>query len=509
MAINTSSVKLIKNPGVPQEILDFCKMIRKISPQLECDPSKLKGRGITVNLAVAKTLIENARLYDHVVLDANNYKERDGITTIVHALNPRIGLSIWNDPFYKNGCSITAWTNEKIEEKKDTDKYPSVALSKSRVKLLDYLYPLKELYVQASQTWNSLIQEEQLNQAIDYSMVKNRIVPTYFLGAQWQNPLGKIAIDMAAHDLGKYRFHNGWHDDLKERIREDIGECNQSELQKILEGFSSIPQKRSIKITINQFVLPEQVREDEKSLYQLGYQYDGSQPCLLTSQESVSHCFYPTVDTIDDRKIRQTLANMKGKGLHVTLKGRGVAVTERVNGVSTSGVKQTEQNNEPTTTQIGMFYNMYKKPLNYLFQLLQVKRKSQEQKEKIHSLAKELRKVEKAFQKNMGFADSVVDLLINQRNLKLGKLEASFGPALSAAISLTDAKVSLFYNMHIKPLNYLFAMLRLPKKSAEQKQVIDDLVSGLRSKEKKYMTKNNISDSLLDLFLKQRKLRLP
>lgn len=83
----------------------------------------------------------------------------------------------------------------------------------------------------------------------------------------------------------------------------------------------------------------------------------------------------------------------------------------------------TKTKKKPNKKEIGIFYAKFKRPLSYLFILLGKPRKSASDKEEISDLLKGLRKAEKAHQKEYGFSDSIVDILIEQRDLKIGKLE--------------------------------------------------------------------------------------
>ena len=172
-----------------------------------------------------------------------------------------------------------------------------------------------------------------------------------------------------------------------------------------------------------------------------------------------------------------------------------------------AGTKTTKK---PTKALIGLFYSYYKRPLNYLFSILAKPRKTAEQKETVKSLMSGLRKAEVKFQKENKFTDSIVDLLINQRSLKLGKLEASFDEATASAVeTLAGAgEVGLFYNMHKRPLSYLFALLKSPKLEKSDKKIVDSLIKGLRKSETAFMKENGVKQSIIDKLLKQRKLKL-
>lgn len=165
----------------------------------------------------------------------------------------------------------------------------------------------------------------------------------------------------------------------------------------------------------------------------------------------------------------------------------------------------------PTKAVIGIFYNYYKRPLNYLFSLLKKARKTAEEKATIKSLMAGLRKAEAKYQKENKFTNSVVDMLINQRTLKLGKLEASFDPALAATVEAKASKgaIGIFYNLHKRPLNYLFVLLKKARKSAEDKKIITNILKGLRKSEKGFMKENKVTDSIVDMLIDQRGLKLP
>lgn len=166
---------------------------------------------------------------------------------------------------------------------------------------------------------------------------------------------------------------------------------------------------------------------------------------------------------------------------------------------------------KPTKAVIGIFYNYYKRPLNYLFSLLKKARKTAEEKSTVKSLMTGLRKAEAKYQKENKFTDSIVDMLINQRSLKLGRLEASFDPALAATIEAKASKgsIGIFYNLHKRPLNYMFVLLKKARKSAEDKKIIEDILKGLRKAEKGFMKENKLKDSIVDLLISQRGLKLP
>ena len=170
----------------------------------------------------------------------------------------------------------------------------------------------------------------------------------------------------------------------------------------------------------------------------------------------------------------------------------------------------TKVTKKPLKATIGLFYSYYKRPLNYLFSILAKPRKTAEQKETVKSLMAGLRKAEVKFQKEHKFSDSIVDLLINQRSLKLGKLEASFDAATASAVAELNAggEIGVFYNMHKRPLSYLFALLKSPKLEKSDKKIVDSLVKGLRKAETSFMKDNDIKQSILDKLLKQRKLKL-
>jgi hypothetical protein len=170
----------------------------------------------------------------------------------------------------------------------------------------------------------------------------------------------------------------------------------------------------------------------------------------------------------------------------------------------------TKVTKKPLKATIGLFYSYYKRPLNYLFSILAKPRKTAEQKETVKSLMAGLRKAEAKFQKEHKFSDSIVDLLINQRSLKLGKLEASFDAATASAVAELNAggEIGVFYNMHKRPLSYLFALLKSPKLEKSDKKIVDSLVKGLRKAETGFMKDNDIKQSILDKLLKQRKLKL-
>ena len=166
---------------------------------------------------------------------------------------------------------------------------------------------------------------------------------------------------------------------------------------------------------------------------------------------------------------------------------------------------------KPTKAVIGIFYNYYKRPLNYLFSLLKKARKTAEEKATVKSLMTGLRKAEAKYQKENKFSDSIVDMLINQRSLKLGRLEASFDPALAAAVEAKASKgsIGIFYNLHKRPLNYLFVLLKKARKTADDKKIIADILKGLRKAEKSFMKESKMKDSIVDMLVSQRGLKLP
>lgn len=508
MAIDASSVKIVKAVEYPEELLEFGKLIQKFNKDFDCDPARLLRQGVVFPTNSIEKLIFNCRIRGHVVIDPDKYKQADGSTTVVHGENPKVGISIWNDPFYKNGCTVTTWMAFEEEGKLESTS----SIPPTRLNLLGYLYPLQSYYAQASAIWQRLIDKEQLNPNIDYALVKREIVPHYFIGAGWKHSLSAIAIDMAAHDL-PYNFQNDWRTNLTDHIREEKGECNEQEVHRIVDGLKQVKPTNTaplkIKIRITEFVLPEICHEDERTIYDLGLVHDDSIRCLAYGTEIVSHSFYPTTSSVDQQKLKQVAANLKGRGLIVSVKKNGMTVTHSAPKGNLESLSGKKKEKKLTDTQIGFFYNMYKKPLNYLFRLLKAKRKSKEQKETIQSLLKEMRKVEKAFQKNHDLADSIVNLLLDQRKLKLGKLEASFTPSLSAAVALTESPLGLFYTINRKPLNYLFALLRLPRKRQEQKDTIMELIKTLKRKEKKFMKERDISTPILDKLISQRKLKIP
>ena len=166
---------------------------------------------------------------------------------------------------------------------------------------------------------------------------------------------------------------------------------------------------------------------------------------------------------------------------------------------------------KPTKAVIGIFYNYYKRPLNYLFSLLKKARKTAEEKATVKSLMAGLRKAEAKYQKENKFSDSIVDMLINQRSLKLGRLEASFDPALAAAVEAKASKgsIGIFYNLHKRPLNYMFVLLKKARKTADDKKIIADILKGLRKAEKSFMKEGKMKDSIVDMLVSQRGLKLP
>lgn len=509
MAIDASSVKIVKAVEYPEELLEFGKLLQKFNKDFDCSPERLLRQGVVFPTNSIEKLIFNCRIRGCIVIDPDKYKQEDGSTTIVHGSNPKVGISIWNDPFYKNGCTVTTWMAFEEEGKIES----SSNVPNTRLKLLDYLFPLQAYYAQASAIWQNLVKKEQLHPSIDYNLVKREIVPHYFIGSGWHSSLSAVAVDMAAHDLEPYGFQNDWKTKLTNMIREEKGECNEHEVHRIVEGLKQAkPSTNSpLKVRIIEFVLPPLCQEDERTLYDLGLVHDDSVPCLNHGIEIVSHGFYPTTSSVDQQKLKQVAANLKGRGMHVSVKKNGLMVTHAAakgSLVSLSG-KSKKKEKKLTDTQIGFFYNMYKKPLNYLFSLLRAKRKTKEQKVVIKSLLKEMRKVEKAFQKNHDLVDSIVNLLIDQRKLKLGKLEASFSPSLSAAVALTESPIGLFYTINRKPLNYLFALLRLPRKRQEQKETIMELLKTLKRKEKKFMKEREVSGPIIDKLISQRKLKVP
>ena len=178
--------------------------------------------------------------------------------------------------------------------------------------------------------------------------------------------------------------------------------------------------------------------------------------------------------------------------------------------VMTAARAKAKTTKKPTKALIGLFYSYYKRPLNYLFSILSKPRKTADQKATVKSLMAGLRKAETKFQKENKFTDSIVDLLINQRSLKLGKLEASFDAATASAVTEVQAggEVGVFYNMHKRPLGYLFALLKSPKLEKSDKKIVDSLVKGLRKAETNFMKTNGVDKSILDKLLKQRKLKL-
>lgn len=261
------------------------------------------------------------------------------------------------------------------------------------------------------------------------------------------------------------------------------------------------------------YILPKELRVFEQALYDNGMYYDGNE-YDFNKEQNISHFFYPKDDdAVDSRKITAIAKAIKAKGYDVVNENDSVVVmlkfSNQVQAMQSLSSKAKAQSSAPTKTAIGIFYNFYKSPLNYLFALLKKPRKTQEVKQTIKEILIKLRKAEKKFMKEHQFSDSVVDFLINQRSLRLGKLEAGFSPSLAAAVAATDAPIGLFFNLHRKPLNYLFALLRLPRKSKEKKEIIESLVSGLTKSEKKFMKTHNLDKPILNVLLKQRKLTLP
>ena len=191
-------------------------------------------------------------------------------------------------------------------------------------------------------------------------------------------------------------------------------------------------------------------------------------------------------------------------------KTQKAAVTAATKKAATKKAAKDKVTKKPLKATIGLFYSYYKRPLNYLFSILAKPRKTAEQKETVKSLMAGLRKAEVKFQKEHKFTDSIVDLLINQRSLKLGRLEASFDAATASAVAELKAggEIGVFYNMHKRPLNYLFALLKSPKLEKSDKKIVDSLVKGLRKAETSFMKDNDIKQSILDKLLKQRKLKL-
>lgn len=78
-----------------------------------------------------------------------------------------------------------------------------------------------------------------------------------------------------------------------------------------------------------------------------------------------------------------------------------------------------------------------------------------------------------------------------------------------ATASPSKKVIGLFYNMHKSPLNYLFSLLKKARKSADDKEIIKDIMVGLRKMDKSFMKEHSFKDSILDLLIDQRELTLP
>lgn len=84
-------------------------------------------------------------------------------------------------------------------------------------------------------------------------------------------------------------------------------------------------------------------------------------------------------------------------------------------------VKKSARVPRDVKPHLGVFYKIYVKPISYLIHLLQLKRKSSDEKTTIDSILKKLRKTEKKFMKENGIEVSLVDLLLKQRGLEAPK----------------------------------------------------------------------------------------
>lgn len=84
-------------------------------------------------------------------------------------------------------------------------------------------------------------------------------------------------------------------------------------------------------------------------------------------------------------------------------------------------VKQAAGVPRDVKPKLGVFYKIYVKPISYLIHLLQLKRKSSDEKDTINSLLKKLRSKEKKFMKENNIEVSLVDLLLKQRGLEAPK----------------------------------------------------------------------------------------
>lgn len=138
---------------------------------------------------------------------------------------------------------------------------------------------------------------------------------------------------------------------------------------------------------------------------------------------------------------------------------------------------------KPSDKVIGFFYNMYKKPLNFLFILLKKERKSKDDKEKIKDIVSGLRKAEKKHQKENNYSDSVVDLLIEQRKLKLGKLEAS---------NISSKAIASFYLSNKKSIDKLCSKLKSESFNIKASG-INQILDPLKTREKEFYKRNSIN----------------
>lgn len=226
-------------------------------------------------------------------------------------------------------------------------------------------------------------------------------------------------------------------------------------------------------------------------LSKYGYVYEGNQIKNKQNKVESSHFFYINDKNVNLEERDSLLERLKTKGFNVKASDDGLALIQKFKNNTNKSLSAASKSKEASTKEIGSFYNRNKKILNYLFVLLKKKKKSEEDKNTIKEVFKKLRLIEKKFKKEFKVKNSIVDFLINQRSLKVGKLEASFtslSAAQSAIPKIASLEKALYklgyyydgndYDMQTPEVNHYFyiendAETKLDKKKL--KEIIDKI----------------------------------
>lgn len=223
----------------------------------------------------------------------------------------------------------------------------------------------------------------------------------------------------------------------------------------------------------------------------------------------MSTIIYPRRVTVKRNTSTMTSVSASGKA-KPKAKGKAKSKTTAKSKGSASSKTESKKfgEGEATNADIGLYYNYYKRPLNYLFSLLTKSKVSKEDKEKIGSLVEGLRKADKKFGKDHNVGESILDILINQRSLELDGIEESFSSSLSNTVnnSLSTDKCKLFLTMNKKPIGYLVRMLKNNDPAESVTDAIKSLVRGIRKVEAKFVSGHNLDYSPLNVILGKQEL---